>query len=91
MPFQFSGVGVERDEAIGVQVIAGADRAVKIRRRIARAPVENVEFRVVRPGHPSGATSALIHASRPALRTRFSRRRDGPKLPGQFSGLRIES
>src|SRR5882672_12043070 len=40
MPLQSSGVGVQREHAIGIEIVPGTRAAIEIRRRITRAPVQ---------------------------------------------------
>ena len=47
VPLEHAGVGVERDDRVGVEVVALAVVAVEIRTRVAGAPVDQVERRVV--------------------------------------------
>ena len=53
VPLQFSRVGVERDHAVGIQVVGGRARvAVPARVRIAGSPERQVRFRIVAAGVP---------------------------------------
>ena len=45
MPFQLAGVGVERDHAVGVEVVAEPDVAVACRARDCRFPRTSGSFR----------------------------------------------
>ena len=60
MPFELAGVGIEREDAIGVEVVARTNGAVEIRGRIAGAPLQSVEPRVIGAGHPGGAAAVFI-------------------------------
>ncbi len=42
MPFQFAGIGIERDGAVGIEVVAGPRIAVPVGRRIAGTPDDQV-------------------------------------------------
>src|ERR1700751_501314 len=81
VPFQFSGVRIERNDAIGVEIVARAYGAIEIRRRIAGAPVQRVQIRIVGPGHPSRAATALIGFPWPAFRAGSARPRKRPESP----------
>src|SRR5712675_3495495 len=90
MPLQLSGVGIQREHTIGVEIIAGPRAAIEIRRRITRAPVQRVEFGVVRSRHPGGAAATQIRIAWPTFRAGLAGPRYGPEAPGQLAGLRIE-
>src|SRR6202011_2033996 len=51
MPFQLSGIRVKCQHTVGVEVISRTDLSVKIWSRIACAPINRVEFGVIRTGH----------------------------------------
>src|SRR5882762_9849247 len=90
MPLQSSGVGIQREHAIGVEIIAGPRAAIEIRRWITCAPVQRVEFGVVRSRHPSSAAATQIRIAWPTFRAGLARAWNGPEAPGQLAGLRIE-
>ncbi len=50
-------MAIERQDRIGVEVVAVAVVAVEIGAGIADRPVERVELRIVRAGHPGGAAT----------------------------------
>jgi hypothetical protein len=52
MPLEFSGVGVDRDDGRGVQIVSKAVVAVVIGTGIAGAPQREVRLRVVGAGYP---------------------------------------
>src|SRR5882672_42033 len=90
MPLQLSGVRIQREHAIGVEIIAGPRAAIEIRRRITRAPVQRVEFGVVGSRHPSGAAATQIRIAWPTFRAGLARAWNGPEAPGQLAGLGVE-
>ena len=61
-----------RYHAFGVQIIAPAHFAVEIRRGIARAPVDQVQFGIVAAGQPGVASGSLPGVPRPSLVSRFT-------------------
>src|SRR5205823_1655257 len=65
IPLQFAGVGIECQQAIRIEVVAGADTSFEIWRRIACAPKQHIQLRIVRAGHPGGATAVLIEVAWP--------------------------
>ncbi|KAF0187433.1 MAG: hypothetical protein FD165_2913, partial [Gammaproteobacteria bacterium] len=46
VPFQLAGVGVERNDGLSVEIVAGTLVGVPVGPRIADAPVREVEFRI---------------------------------------------
>src|SRR2546423_10139482 len=60
IPFELAGIGVEGENAIGIKIVAGAGRSVKIGRGIAGAPKDGVEGGIVSAGHPGGAAAAQV-------------------------------
>src|ERR1700722_9783441 len=89
MPFQFAGVGIEGNDAIGVQVVAGTDGAIEIGRRIAGAPEQRIQIGGVGSGHPGGAPAAFVVFSRPAFGAGFAGSGNGPEAPLLFSGFGV--
>src|SRR6266540_1948097 len=59
-PDQLAVVGIERHDGAGPQVVAGAPLAGVYRIRIAGAPIEKVELRIVGAGKP-GHASTVSH------------------------------
>src|SRR5262249_49426947 len=80
---QLAGIVVERDYAVGVEVVAGAEFGVEIGSRIARAPVLHVELGIVRAGRPDRAAAAVpgVVAVLPGLVAGLTLGRNGVELP----------
>ena len=68
MPFQPPRVGIERQHAAGVEIVAFTDRAVKVRREVPHCPVERIGLHVVGPGQPGRAAAKIRRISRPRER-----------------------
>src|SRR5205814_5242299 len=66
IPFELSRVGVQGDDTIGIEVVPRARAAIKVRSGIAGAPINCIEFRIVRAGHPGSAAPALVEFAGPA-------------------------
>src|SRR5215813_5724025 len=81
MPFQLSGVHIQGEQRAGIQIITGANVAVVIRSGIARAPVDQVQFRIIGTGDPGRGSAVLPRIASPGLRARFARRRNRPEAP----------
>src|SRR4029077_11604647 len=67
MPFQFSTVGVERDHAIAVKIVARLLPNIVLRRGISPAPVNQIQIWIKRAGHPCGRTASRPGIARPRL------------------------
>src|SRR4029450_5294352 len=57
MPSELPGVGVDRDDRGGVEIVTLAVVAEIAGRRIADAPVNQIRLRVVAAGHPRRAAT----------------------------------
>src|SRR2546430_993026 len=66
IPFELSRVGVQGEDTIGIEVVPRARAAIKVRSGIAGAPINCIEFRIVRAGHPGSAAAALVEFAGPA-------------------------
>ena len=67
VPAQLAGGRIKGNERTAVQVVAGAIVAVPVRGRIAGAPVEQVQLRVVRPAQPRGSPARLPAVAAPRV------------------------
>src|SRR5580693_1133434 len=93
MPLQLAGFGIQRNDGIGIKVIALTLVTVEIRTRISDWPHQSICFPIVSAGKPSGAAAMLECASHPSAGFGIARRRDGPEPPGTFarrSAKRVE-
>ena len=59
VPPELAGVRVERDDRIGVEVVAGPLRAVVVGADVADAPVGQVELRIVGARQPDRPAAVL--------------------------------
>src|SRR4051794_19261494 len=89
MPLQGARVGVERDQAVRVQVVALAPVAIPIRPRISRAPVDGVRLRLVGAGHPGGGRAGLPALALPGIVARLPLGGNGVEAPGALAGFRV--
>ena len=86
-----SGRGIKGQGGVGVEVVTRAVDAVPVGVRVADAPVEGVEFRIVRTGDPCrGPTVRGGFRTAPAVVVRLTRRGDGVAPPDLFTGFRVE-
>src|SRR5882762_7916472 len=90
VPLQLSGIQVQRNNTIRVEIGSLAGVAVEIGGRIADSPVDRVQGGIERAGHPGGAAAILPTVAAPGLVPFFAGAGDGPELPGLASRLHIE-
>src|SRR5262249_20099034 len=82
IPAELSGLGVERQDAVGVQVVAQPVVAVVFGGGISGRPVEYARLRIVRAGEPGGRARMLDALALPAIGNRLARLGDSPEFPG---------
>src|SRR6516225_9778346 len=85
MPLQFPGVGIECYDGAGIEIVTEAHIAVCIRPGIARAPVDSIQFGIVRAGIPGGGAAALAGIGRPRV-VRLALLGNGVEAPRELSG-----
>src|SRR5580704_2084222 len=90
-PFQLAGIGIERKNAVRIEVITWPRCPVEVRRRITGSPVNGIEFRIEGTRHPSRAAPAQIQFAGPTFRADFSRSWNGPEAPCEFPRLDVKS
>ena len=90
MPLEFAGVGVESEDAIGIEIVARAAAAVEIGPGVAGGPVDDIEGGIVRTGGPGGGTAHFGGEVTPGVRAGFAFAGDGPEAPGFFPGVGVE-
>src|SRR5262249_35244633 len=73
----------------GVEVVAFARVAVPVGTGVARAPIEELQRRIVRPGQPCCAAAMHPAVARPRFAAWFAGRRHGPEAPRLLAGLRV--
>ena len=72
MPLELAGFAVERQDAVGIQIIAGARIAVVLLARIAGGPVDGIELGVVAAGEPRGSAAVGDLRALPRFRARVA-------------------
>src|SRR5206468_1454815 len=92
VPLHLAGRGVERDRAVGEQIVAGAVGGIVARGGIARAPIGQVGLRIVGAGDVERAAAGLpgVDLVLPGLAARLARRRHREGLPLRVAGLRVD-
>ena len=90
MPLQRAGLRIERDDRVGVQVVAQPVVADEIRTGIADRPVDRIELRIVGAGQPRGAAGMIDAFPLPGVRTRLATFRHRPEAPHLFAGRLVE-
>ena len=89
MPLQRTRIGVERHDAARVEVVARPHITVHVRPRIAGAPIDQVQIRIVRPRNPGRTPAALPGVAVPGLVSRLTRTRHRPEPPNAVTGLGV--
>ena len=90
IPLELAGLGFERQDRIGVEIVAFALAAVEIGTGIADRPEHGVERRVVGAGHPGRAGAMLDVFALPGFRAGLAGQRHGPESPDFLAGGLIE-
>ena len=92
IPVHAPAVGIPRDHAVGVQVVAGAIGRIEHRHWIARAPDHLVGRGIVRARDPHGAAADLpgVVLVLPGLAAGLARRRYDVFAPDQLAGGAVE-
>ncbi len=85
MPLAASGLRIERDDRIGIQVVALTIVADHVRPWVADCPIQRVELGVIAAGHPRGRARMIDRTAFPAVRSRFAARRHRPESPDLFA------
>src|SRR5271170_1980252 len=88
MPFDLSGLRIERQDRAGVESVALAAFLVPWP-RIAGAPIDRMQFRIERAGDPGRAAAMLPAVARPGFVAGLARTRDRVCAPQMVAGLRI--
>src|SRR3990172_12197034 len=91
VPDDFAGVGIDRHDAIGVEVLTHSSRSVEVGGGVPDAPVEEVEPGIVGARHPGGAPSIFPAVSRPGLVPLLAGSGNGVEPPAELSRLPVES
>src|SRR5581483_6825988 len=88
---EFARFWPDREHAVGVKIIEPAARFRIVRLGIPRAPVHQIELRIVRPRAPRGAAALRpgIGALGPGLRTRLAGSRNRVPPPQLLPGIGI--
>ncbi len=82
--------GFEREQRTRIQVVSRAHVAVVVGPGIARAPVQQIQRRIVGAGQPRRCAAVLPGvAAAPRVRSGLARRRHGPEAPRALAGLRV--
>ena len=72
VPFQLSGIGIQSQNAIGEEIIAGTVAVVRVRKRIARGPEQRVRIRIVGTRQPGRAATEERLLPFPGFGSRFT-------------------
>lgn len=92
MPFQLTGLDVERDDGVGKEIVACAQLAAELRNGIADAEVCEAQLRIDRRGHPHAAAARLpvLVILRPGLVTFMALVGNDVEGPLLLAGLGVQ-
>ncbi len=92
MPEAFAGAGVQREQAVGEEVVADAIGAVKIKSGRAGGNVNDSANRIERHASPVvGGAAGFPGVTWPGFVAEFAKQRNGVERPAKLSGANIES
>ena len=93
VPAVLAGAYVERDQRDGKQIVAATNRAIQIRRGVARREVEHAELGVDARRLPHGRAAVLpsFVVLRPRCVADLAGTRHGVEIPHAFAALRVVS
>ncbi len=91
IPLQSAGFRVERDDGIGIKIVALPLSVVEVRAGIADSPVRQVELGIVGPGDPHGCSPVRPGISAPAFVSWLAGPRNRIEFPRFLAGFRIIS
>ena len=81
---------IERQDGVGVEVVARPVVGVPVRRGVAGGPVQELQVRIVGAGEPRGAAAGLPPvALPPGLEAGLTGRGNRVRAPHQLAGLRV--
>ena len=90
IPLQLAGIGVERDDAVAVQVVAEPHAAVPIRRGVAGAPEREIRLGIVGGRVPDRGAALAPRVAGPRVVAGLAWRRDRVEAPSLLARLRVE-
>src|SRR5215468_2154505 len=86
IPDALTGLRPHREHRVGEQIVALAGARVP-GRRIADAPIDEIELGIISAGHPARTAASQIGIAFPGLRPRLALRRDRIEPPKMLAGL----
>src|SRR5260370_30548247 len=89
IPAQLSRLDLQRDNAIGVEIVALAIVTIGIRIRISSRPVECFGLRIVRAGEPRRSSAHFDSVALPGFEARCTAARNSPEPPAKLTGWRL--
>src|SRR6185312_8004 len=92
VPARLAGLDLERDDAVGVEIVAAPELTTPLRDGVADAEIDQPQRRIDRAVDPDAATALLVDvvALGPAFVAGFARARDGIELPQLLAGLGVQ-
>src|SRR5688572_7597380 len=90
MPFELAGVRVERDDRIGIEVVAGTLCGIPIRSGVADSPVRQVQVWVIGACDPDRRASVLPVVALPGFVAGLTGPGDCVETPYLTTSPRVE-
>src|SRR5260370_42029152 len=85
VPLQLADLRVQRDDAVGIEIVAPARVAIVVFARVAGWPVNRIQLWIVGARKPCHRTSVFNALPLPRFRTRLAGPWHGPESPRLFS------
>ena len=91
VPAQLTGIGIQRHDRIGIEIITGSQIAVIVRVWIAYSPIDQIQFGVIAAIHPGAAPAPRQHLRVvwPGLTARLTRPWNGIETPESIARSRV--
>src|SRR5438552_1584399 len=89
IPAELAGTRLQGHDTPGIKVVARSRTALISRCRVAHAPEEEIQPRVVCSRRPSGCPTGLPRVTSPCIVSRLSRTGNGVELPQQPTVARV--
>src|SRR5262245_1678813 len=90
MPFQLSGIGIQRDDRTAVKIVTRPRISIPIRPGVAGSPINKIEVWVIACRCPNGSATVHPGFAAPCLVARLAWLWNDVEAPSLVSGLRIE-
>src|SRR2546421_7006870 len=90
IPLELAGLAVQRQKAIGVEIVSDAMVSVVLLARIAGRPIYDIELGVIAAGEPGGRAAVVDVLAFPGLPAWLAAFRDAPEPPHVLAGVLLD-